>query len=343
MQLDDFDFELPPDRIAQFPAAARDDSRLMSLDRESGDVVTGRFPDVVDWFRSGDLLVLNDTRVIPARLLGTKESGGRAEVFLVQRAAGEEEVWNCLTKSSKPSRPGMRLFFAEGLEGEILADGTPPLQRVRFSFEGTFFEVLERIGHIPLPPYIRRQDEDLDRERYQTVFARSRGAVAAPTAGLHFTEPILEALKAKGVAIHPLTLHVGLGTFLPVRVEDIRQHRMHEERYDVPETTAAAVNEAKKDGRRVVALGTTTIRTLEHAVAQDGQLSAGEGVSDLFIYPGFRFRIADALITNFHLPRSTLLMLVAAFAGRDLVLSSYRRAVAEGFRFFSYGDCMLIH
>ena len=343
MQLEDFDFELPPDQIAQFPSAARDGSRLMRIDRSSGDVISGRFPDIVDWFRSGDLLVLNDTRVIPARLLGTKETGGRIEVFLVQRAVQDGEVWDCLAKSSKPLRPGMRLFFGAELEGEVQTGGVPPQQRIRFSFEGTFFEILERIGHIPLPPYIRRPDVDVDRERYQTVFARSQGAVAAPTAGLHFTPAILDALKKKGVEIRPLTLHVGLGTFLPVRVQDVRQHRMHEERYHVPETTACAVNEAKADGRRVVALGTTTMRTIEHAVTDKGRLSAGDGISDLFIYPGFQFRVADALITNFHLPRSTLLMLVSAFAGRGLILDAYRRAVAEGFRFFSYGDCMMIH
>jgi len=342
MRLEDFDYALPPEQIAQYPLPARDDSRLMVLDRGNGSVDTWTFPDLLRFFRAGDLLVSNDTRVIPARLLGAKESGGRIEVFLVRRMAGADETWSCLTRCSKPPRPGCRLFLAGGIEGTVLAGGEAPYRQIRFSCTGDFHSALENAGRIPLPPYIRREDDAVDRARYQTVFANSRGAVAAPTAGLHFTAAILDELRRIGVEIQPLTLHVGLGTFLPVRVDDVREHRMHGENYHVPEATAAAVNLAKSEGRRVFALGTTTTRTLEHAVDEKGRIVSGDGVSDLFIYPGFRFKIVDALITNFHLPCSTLLMLVSAFAGRDFTLAAYRQAVREGFRFFSYGDCMLI-
>lgn len=342
MHLDDFDFELPAEQIAQFPLPAREDSRLMVLSRETEACRGVNFPDIADYFTEGDLLVVNDTQVIPARLLGVKESGGRIEVFLVRRMATDDETWACLTKCSKPPRLGTRLLLGEGIEGEVVPGGEPPYRHIRFHCRGEFLNVVDQVGSIPLPPYIRRMDTPGDRERYQTVFARARGAVAAPTAGLHFTESTLDVLRNKGVEICSLTLHVGLGTFLPVRVENILEHRMHSEWYHVPAATAEAVNKAKREGRRVFALGTTTTRTLEHAVNEDGLLVAGEGDSDLFIFPGFRFRIVDALITNFHLPRSTLLMLVSAFAGREFVLDSYRRAVREGFRFFSYGDCMLI-
>jgi S-adenosylmethionine:tRNA ribosyltransferase-isomerase len=342
MRLEDFDYALPPEQIAQYPLPGRDDSRLMVLDRSKGSVDTGTFPDIIRFFRAGDLLVINDTRVIPARLLGAKDSGGRIEVFLVRRLAGEDETWACLTRCSKTPRPGSRLRLAGGIEGTVLSGGEAPYRHIHFACAGDFHSALERAGRIPLPPYIRREDDATDRIRYQTVFANNRGAVAAPTAGLHFTAAILAELRRIGVEIQPLTLHVGLGTFLPVRVDDVREHRMHGESYHVPEATAAAVNLAKAQGRRVFALGTTTTRTLEHAVDDAGRVVPGEGVSDLFIYPGFRFKVVDALITNFHLPCSTLLMLVSAFAGRDFTLAAYRQAVREGFRFFSYGDCMLI-
>jgi S-adenosylmethionine:tRNA ribosyltransferase-isomerase len=342
MRLSDFDFDLPEELIAQQPLAARQDSRLMVLRRAPRDIELGRFTDVLRHFRAGDVLVINDTRVIPARLLGRKESGGRIEVFLVRRLPGDQEIWACLTRCSKTPRPGCRLLLGDGIEARVVEDGTPPYRHIRFDCQGDFAEVLDREGRIPLPPYIRREDTPEDRERYQTVFARTAGAVAAPTAGLHFTGPLLDALRAAGVEIHPLTLHVGLGTFLPIRTDDVSGHRMHEENFVVPPATAAAVNRAKAEGRRVLALGTTSTRTLEYAVDGQGRLRAGAGVCDLFIYPGFRFRIVDGLITNFHLPRSTLLLLVSALAGRDFILQAYRRAVAERFRFFSYGDCMLI-
>ena len=342
MHLDDYDFDLPDAQIAQVPLAARENSRLMVVDRGRDRVGTGKFLSISDYFAEGDLLVVNNTQVIPARLLGAKDSGGRIEVFLVRRLTADEERWACLTRCSKSPSPGTRLFLGGGIEGVVVPGGEPPYRHIRFNCRGDFMSAVEEVGRIPLPPYIRRDDAAVDRERYQTVFASVPGAVAAPTAGLHFTEGIFETLRSKGVEICSLTLHVGLGTFLPVRTENILDHRMHGEEFHIPLETAAAVNRAKEEGRRVFALGTTTTRTLEYAVDDSGCLMAGNGDSDLFIYPGFRFRVVDALITNFHLPRSTLLMLVSAFAGREKILEAYRRAVREDFRFFSYGDCMLI-
>lgn len=342
MHLNDFDFDLPPEQIAQVPVPHRGSSRLMVLDRASSTASTGTFDGIIEYFRPGDVLVINDTRVIPARLLGTKDSGGKIEVFLVRRLFGEEEQWACLTKSSKPPKVGCRLLLGGEIVGTVLDGGEAPYRHIRFDAPENFLETIERVGHIPLPPYIRRTDDALDRERYQTIYAKSAGAVAAPTAGLHVTESLLEALRKKGVAICPITLHVGLGTFLPVRSEDIKNHRMHQENFLVPKETADAVNQARDLGGRIFALGTTSTRTLEYAVDDKGRLMAGEGVCDLFITPGHCFNVVDALITNFHLPRSTLLMLVSAFAGRDFILSAYQKAVAEKFRFFSYGDCMLI-
>lgn len=343
MLLENFDFTLPEELIAQQPVATRDASRLMCLDRLSGVIQTQQFTDILSFFRAGDLLVVNDTRVIPARLLGRKSTGGKIEIFLVRRiedAAAEE--WLCLTKSSKAPRAGTLVSLATDFSAEILEEAESPYRRVRFSFSGDFMQQVEAVGHLPLPPYIKREDQQEDRSRYQTVFAREKGAVAAPTAGLHFTDKILQQLRDIGVEIAPLTLHVGLGTFLPVRVENILEHKMHAEIFSVPQSTADSVNLARDEGRRVFALGTTSARALETAATEDGRLRAGRGESEIFIYPGYRFKLVDALITNFHLPKSTLLMLVSAFAGRDFVLSAYQQAVAERFRFFSYGDCMLI-
>lgn len=345
MQLNDFDFALPEELIAQQPAARRDASRLMCLERATRQLVCRQFADLPEYFRSGDVLVLNDTQVIPARLLGHKQTGGKIEIFLVRRdmQSSSAEEWFCLTKSSKSPRAGTEVQLGDGLKAEILAEADHPYRRVRFHCEGDFMQRVEKIGHLPLPPYIKREDGQEDRSRYQTVFAREKGAVAAPTAGLHFTDQMLNRLRELGVEIHSLTLHVGLGTFLPVRVEDVRQHKMHTELYNVPQATADAVNQARQQGRRVIALGTTSARTLETAVSEDGKLLAGPGESDIFIYPGHRFKLIDALITNFHLPKSTLLMLVSAFAGQEFILSAYQQAVEERFRFFSYGDCMLIY
>ncbi|OEU71336.1 MAG: tRNA preQ1(34) S-adenosylmethionine ribosyltransferase-isomerase QueA [Desulfuromonadales bacterium C00003093] len=344
MQLNDFDYSLPEELIAQQPVAQRDASRLMCLDRRNKTILSRRFTDILEYFRSGDVLVFNNTRVIPARLLGYKETGGKVEIFLVRPVTtlAADEEWLCLTKSSRPLRSGTFVALAEGLSAEVLEEAESPYRRVRFHCNGDFMQRVEEVGHLPLPPYIKREDGAEDRSRYQTVFAREKGAVAAPTAGLHFTDEILSRLAALGVQLVPVTLHVGLGTFLPVRVADIRQHKMHTELFSVPEETAGMVNRARQEQRRVFALGTTSARVLETAVTDDGCLLPGSGESDIFIYPGYRFKLVDALITNFHLPKSTLLMLVSAFAGRDFILTAYRRAVAEQYRFFSYGDCMLI-
>ncbi len=344
MQLADFDYLLPDELIAQTPAKQRDASRLLCLERQSSSVEARQFADIIDYFKPGDVLVVNDTKVIPARLLGNKVTGGKVEVLLVRqhqgRANGDE--WLCLTKSSKPLRVGTVVNFSPGFSAEILEEMATPYRRVRFNCEGDFMQNVEAVGHLPLPPYIKRDDCQDDRSRYQTVFAREAGAVAAPTAGLHFTDKILQQLVAVGVEIVNLTLHVGLGTFLPVRVDDIRQHKMHAELFTIPDKSANTVNLARSEGRRIFALGTTSARALETAATADRKLQAGSGDSEIFIYPGYQFKIVDALITNFHLPKSTLLMLVSAFAGREYILSSYRQAVEQRFRFFSYGDCMLI-
>ncbi len=342
MRLSDFDYNLPPELIAQEPAVRRDASRLMTLERASGRLGETEFSRIADCFRPGDLLVLNDTRVIPARLLGRKDTGGRVELFLVRRQPVDGECWRCLIRASKPPRPGSLILLPEGLTAEVLGR-EDDLWTVSFTPTEGFAERLDRAGEMPLPPYIRRPAGRDDRERYQTVFSREAGAVAAPTAGLHFTPGLLEEVRSRGVEILPVTLHVGLGTFLPVRVENLDEHRMHREWYRIPPETAAAVNARKREGSgRVIALGTTTARTLEHAAAPDGTVPAGVGEADIFIRPGYLFRTVDALITNFHLPQSTLLMLVAAFAGREQILHAYDEAVRRRFRFFSYGDAMMI-
>jgi S-adenosylmethionine:tRNA ribosyltransferase-isomerase len=343
MLLDDFDFFLPPGLIAQYPSESRDSSRLMTLERGCGSVSEMSFREIAGLFRPGDLLVINDTKVIPARLIGSKESGGRVEVFLVRRLATSGEVWHCLVKSSKPPQPGTVFLLPEGLKARVEEKGEGGVWAISFSPSEDFNERLERGGNVPLPPYIRRPVEHGDRERYQTVFARVKGAVAAPTAGLHMTSELLEAIRGRGVDIVPLTLHVGLGTFMPVRVEDLHKHRMHREQYYVPELTASRINAGKIAGRRIVALGTTSVRALEHAASDEGVLQPGYGEADIFISPGYRFKMVDALITNFHLPKSTLLMLVAAFAGKDFLFSAYAEAVRREFRFYSYGDAMFIY
>lgn len=345
MLVRDFDYSLPDDRIAQEPAP-RGESRLLVLDAEGGDRHR-RISDLPDLLRPGDLLVVNDTRVIPARLFGRRVTqgggeGGRVEILLVERVEGglyREREWEVLAKPGRKARPGTRLRFEGGLEVEVVARLGDGRHRVRFSEPVEPW--LERLGHVPLPPYIRRPDRPEDRERYQTVFAERPGAVAAPTAGLHLTPDLLRRLEGRGVATARVTLHVGVGTFKPVTAELVHEHAMDEERYRVPEATAAAVSEARRRGGRVVAVGTTVVRTLETAARDGGTVAPGAGRTGLFIYPGFRFRVVDALLTNFHLPRSSLLMLVCAFAGRDRVLTAYREAIAEGYRFYSYGDAML--
>ena len=343
MRLTDFDYHLPPELIAQEPAHRRDASRLMTLDRSAGAFGESVFSEIPRLFSPGDLLVLNDTRVIPARLLGKKDSGGKVELFLVRRTPGAGELWHCLVKASKPPRPGTTVLFPGGMTARIEGRGEGDSWLAAFAPSDRFSEWLERFGAVPLPPYIRRKPEESDRERYQTVFARSEGAVAAPTAGLHFTPELLDALRLRGVTVANLTLHVGLGTFLPVRSEELSDHRMHREQYCIPAETAELIRKTKQQGGRIVALGTTTTRALEHAAREGTGVRGGEGEADIFITPGYRFKVVDALITNFHLTRSTLLMLVAAFAGRELLFDAYREAVSRGFRFYSYGDAMFIY
>jgi S-adenosylmethionine:tRNA ribosyltransferase-isomerase len=342
MRFDDFDYFLPLDLIAQNPAERRDSSRLMVIDRDSATIEETVFSNIIDYFRAGDLLVLNDTRVIPARLHGVKESGGRVEVFLVRKLEAAGELWDCLIKSSKRPRPGTLIRFPSDMSAEVIGRNGDETWTVSFSPSEDFAQWLDKNGNVPLPPYIRRSTGSEDRNRYQTVFARVSGAVAAPTAGLHFTEGLLAALAGKGVEMASLTLHVGLGTFLPVRVDAICEHRMHREFYTISRETAEAVAERKKGGGRVVALGTTTTRALEHSATDTGKVASGSGEADIFIYPGYSFKVVDALITNFHLPKSTLLLLVSAFAGKELLFRAYEEAVRRRFRFFSYGDAMLI-
>ena len=352
--LDDYDFDMPDALIAQQPAARRDQSRLMTLNRSRGAVGHHRFYELPDLLDDGDLLVLNNTRVIPARLYGRKATGGKVEVLvldygggLADQRGGGHFVSDCLVKASKRPQPGSRLFFSANLRAEVLASRAEILT-LRFSCPGgDFAALLEQAGEMPLPPYIHRSGNDIsaasDKQRYQTIYARQAGAVAAPTAGLHFSDDLLARLAGRGVQTVELTLHVGYGTFLPVRVDDIRKHRMHAEHFTITPEAAERINRHRRQGGRIIAVGTTCVRSLEFATGEDDRLRARSGPNDLFIYPGYRFRMVDGMITNFHLPRSTLLMLVAAFAGREHILAAYRAAVHHRYRFFSYGDAMLIH
>ena len=346
MKLAEFDYELPEGRIAQHPRSRRDASKLLILDRQSGAVQHGRFTDLPSRLARGDLLVFNDTRVLPCRLIGRKESGGRVELLLLGPTdLGEEgETWRCLMQVARKPSPGSRLVFSDGTQAEVLGREDEDWT-IRFAPGGDGVEaLLGRIGRMPLPPYIRREDADPDapdRERYQTIYASQPGAVAAPTAGLHFTQRLLEELARAGIESAYVTLHVGTGTFLPVRVARVEEHRMHSERFDLPETTADAIRRTRERGGRVVAVGTTVVRTLEASAVAQRRVRAGSGDCSLFIYPGYRFRVVDALITNFHLPCSTLLMLVCAFAGHGEVLAAYGQALRDDYRFYSYGDAML--
>jgi S-adenosylmethionine:tRNA ribosyltransferase-isomerase len=362
MLVSDYDFELPPELIAQEPAADRSGARLLHLPRAAGPVVHSTITALPSFLRSGDLIVVNNTRVFPARLLGRRTpSGGAVECLLVARLPGADgesigsltagdqpgECWEALVHPGQKLKPGSQVVFegAVTLHGEILERRFFGRRTVRlWTDDGTaVLEAVERIGHMPLPPYIKRDDRPADRERYQTVFARSAGSIAAPTAGLHFNTPLLAALRERGVSVTEITLHVGYGTFQPVRVEQVEDHQVEAERYEISESAARAINSALERGQRVIAVGTTTTRTLEAVGRQhDGRLVAGSGATDLFIYPGFQFRVISGLLTNFHLPRSSLLMLVCAFAGRERVLEAYREAVRERYRFYSYGDAMAI-
>ena len=369
----DFDFPLPPELIAQHPPAERAASRMLHVKSHVGlsclrDTVFTEFPSLL---RPTDLVVFNDTRVLPARLFGHRSGSrsqplspanpasrdflkGRVEVLLTRRLPGPEQLWQALVRPGKKIMPGERLYFGDldgqpQLEAEVLTRGEFGERTIRFLPVPDFFARLEALGHIPLPPYIDREDTPEDRTRYQTVFARDPGSVAAPTAGLHFTQEVLSEIRARGIETASVTLHVGLGTFAPIRTEVVEEHKIHTEWYQIPEETAERITRAKREGRRVVAIGTTTVRTLEYAVGQNPpeqgapqQIAAHTGEANIFIYPGYRFRVIDAMLTNFHLPKSTLLMLVSAFAGRETILNAYHHAIEQRYRFFSYGDCMFI-
>lgn len=336
----DFYFELPQELIAQDPLEERTSSRLLVLDKRTGAVSHHIFREIGDFLGPGDCLVLNDTRVIPARLLGEREgTGAHVELLLLKRISGD--VWETLVRPGKKCRPGTRLTFGDGLlKAEILDTVEEGNRLVRFDYEGIFEEVLDRLGEMPLPPYITHKLQD--RNRYQTVYARHEGSAAAPTAGLHFTRELLARLEEKGVKLAYVTLHVGLGTFRPVKEENVLEHHMHSEHYQVSRETADLINGTKARGGRIVCVGTTSCRTLESAADDQGVVHPGSGDTDIFIYPGYRFRVLDALITNFHLPESTLIMLVSALAGREHVLAAYEEAVRERYRFFSFGDAMLV-
>jgi len=349
-QLSDYFYDLPEDRIAHRPADKRTLSRLMHLERKNKKISGLAFADLEEKLHSGDVLVINDTKVIPARLLGKKESGGKVEIFIIDYASGMKNLsengvflCQCLVKASKRAKTGQRIIFDDDFSG-IVEEGSEGIFRIRFESSLSIDAALEKAGQIPLPPYIKRDEapDSDDLVSYQTVYASKKGAVAAPTAGLHFTPEFMARLEKRGVRIARITLHVGYGTFVPVRCDDIRDHRMHSEWFEIPEETAGIINSAKKSGSRVIAVGTTSVRTLEFAASGDGALKPSSGYCDIFIYPGYRFRAVDAILTNFHLPESTLLMLVSAFAGRDFILEAYREAIKEKYRFFSYGDAMLI-
>lgn len=339
MKKSDFDYELPEELIAQTPLERRDSSRLLRLDKETGQIEHRQFFNLPEYLREGDCLVLNNSRVLPARLFGRRESGGGVEVVLLRdMGAGR---WECLTRPGKKTRPGTKLIFGEGELQATVAEAVEGGNRlIDFHYEGIFLEVLERLGKMPLPPYIKEQLDDS--ERYQTVYSKDVGSAAAPTAGLHFTHALLDEIEKKGVCICYVTLHVGLGTFRPVKSNDVEDHEMHSEFCIIPEETARAVTRTKQSGGRVIAVGTTSCRTLESYANRDGTLEPSSGWTDIFIYPGYRFKCVDVLVTNFHLPESTLIMLVSAMAGRENVLNAYSTAVAERYRFFSFGDAMLI-
>ena len=340
MKVSDFDFYLPEELIAQHPLEKRDTSRLMVLDKKTGEIEHKIFKDIIDYLNEGDTLVLNNTRVMPARLIGEKENtGGKIEFLLLKRLEGDK--WECLAKPGKTAKPGRRFTFGDGkLKCEVLEVLETGNRVIEFEYDGIFEEVLDSLGEMPLPPYIHERLEDS--ERYQTVYSKEKGSAAAPTAGLHFTEELLEQIKAKGVNIAYVTLHVGLGTFRPVKAETIDEHVMHSEFYQVSEETARIVNETKDRGGKIISVGTTSTRTLETIGDENGRIKECSGWTNRFIYPGYKFKVVDRLITNFHLPESTLIMLVSTLAGKDHVLNAYNEAVKERYRFFSFGDAMFI-
>lgn len=341
MKKEDFYFDLPQELIAQDPLEDRSGSRLLVLDKETGEIAHHVFRDIIDYLNPGDCLVINDTKVIPARLIGSKVgTDAKIEILLLKRK--ENDVWETLVKPGKKAKPGTKISFGDGLLiGEVLDVVEEGNRLIRFFYEGIFEEILDQLGQMPLPPYITHQLKD--KNRYQTVYAKHSGSAAAPTAGLHFTPELLKKIKEKGVEIAHVTLHVGLGTFRPVKVENIQEHHMHSEFYQIEASEAEKINRAKENGHRVICVGTTSCRTIESAADSEGRLKECSGWTEIFIYPGYQFKILDCLITNFHLPESTLIMLVSALAGREKVLHAYEEAVKERYRFFSFGDAMFIH
>mgnify|MGYP002712242753 FL=1 len=340
MKTDDFDYYLPEELIAQHPAEKRDHARMLVLDKESGEVEDKYFYDIIDYLNPGDVLVMNDTRVIPARLFGHREDKEESiEVFLLHNIEGK--TWECLVRPGKKMKIGTKIIFSQELSAEVKDIKEDGNRIIEFFYEGIFNEILDKLGNVPLPPYIK---EELDEpEEYQTVYSKNPGSVAAPTAGLHFTKELLNQIEEKGIKLAYLTLNVGLGTFRPVSVDDVNDHKMHSEFYNISQETADIINEVHANGKRVIATGTTTIRTLETVYKNKGELTADSGWTDIFIYPGFEYNVVDAFITNFHLPKSTLVMLVAAFTSKDMILNTYNYAVKEKYRFFSFGDAMFIH
>lgn len=340
MKLSDYNYHLPEELIAQTPLMPRDSSKLMIIDRETEEIKDKVFKDIIDYLEPGDLLIRNSTKVIPARLIGKKETGGIMEMFLLKRI--DLTTWEVLLKPAKKLKMNQKLYFGENNElvAELIEVKDDGNRLMKFEYEGVFEEILDNLGQMPLPPYIKEKLEEKD--RYQTVYAQKGESVAAPTAGLHFTEELFERIKAKGIEVADVYLEVGLGTFRPVSVEDINDHKMHEEEFEIPQESADMINRAKAEGRRVIAVGTTSIRTVESAVDGEGKLTAKKDSTDIFIYPGYEFKIVDALITNFHLPKSTLLMLVSALAGKKLMFDAYEKAVNDKYRFFSFGDAMFI-
>ena len=340
MRTEDFNFDLPEELIAQHPLAQRDHSRLLVLDKTSGNITHKRFDDILDYLVPGDVLVINNTRVIPARLFGVKEGGtAHIEVLLLKPVENRPDCWEVLVRPGKRVKVGAKVVFGEGKMIGTVVDDTDTGRIMQFEYDGIFNEILDELGTMPLPPYIKAKLDD--QERYQTVYAKERGSAAAPTAGLHFTNELLAQVKAKGIEVVEVLLHVGLGTFRPVQVDDIHSHKMHSEYYRITQDAADTINKALDEGRRVIAVGTTSTRTLESA-AKDGRIVAGDGDTSIFIYPGYQFQVLSGLITNFHLPKSTLVMLVSALAGREHVLHAYEEAVKERYRFFSFGDAMCI-
>ena len=341
MRIEEFDYYLPKSLIAQYPSPQRGETSLMVLQRRTGETDHRSFKDITKYLNSNDLLVMNNTRVLPARIIGKKETGGRIEMLLIPSWNGTKGEWKALIKGSAKVKRGARIRFEQGIEGEVeeLKDGKG---KISFSYQGEVMNILEKIGHIPLPPYIKRADEPSDGERYQTVFADRNGSIAAPTAGLHFTHPLIQSLKENGVRTTTITLHIGVGTFSPVKTHDIEDHTMEAEWIEISEEAAREIDETKTRGGKVIAVGTTTTRALESFSNGKEGVRSGKGMTSLFIYPPYRFRVIDGLVTNFHLPKSTLIMLVSAFTGKDLLMKAYQEAIHRKYRFYSYGDAMLI-